>query len=148
MEIYRFFCIVEGGFTLQVDRQEELEKRQILGNEWAVPRSRGFVSKAGHPHWQLEAVESFRTFTVKPEARFGDLTDSYVVQEFNSETEPNVVGNPLLSLAVKDMRLMSVAYWWRSPEVYVPRVSEIVNELGRWIMSCVYTRQEASRFTI
>ncbi len=143
------FRFVEGGFTLHVGRPGELEKPQILRNEWVGRRSRAFVSKAGHPHWQLDALESFRTSAPKPEARFGDLTGSNAVQEFNSETDPNLGANLLLSLTVENMHLASAAHWWCAPEVSVAHEPKTVNELDRWVIGCVsYMRQEASRCTI
>lgn len=143
------FRFVEGGFTLHVGRPGELEKPQVLRNEWVGRRSRAFVDKAGHPHWQLDALESIRTSTPKPEVRFGDLASSSAVREFTSEIEPPDVTSLLLSLTIEKMHLASAAHWWRPPEVSVAHVPETVTELDRWVIGCVsYMRQEALRCRI
>lgn len=143
------FRFVEGGFTLHVGRPGELEKPQILRSEWVGRRSRAFVDEAGHPHWQLDALESIRSSPSKAKARFGDFASSSPVQEFSSEMQSTDGADLLFSLTIEKMHLASAAHWWGSPEVSVAHVPKTVTELNRWVIGCVaYMRQEAMRCRI
>jgi len=142
------FRFVEGGFTLHIGRQGELSKPQILRSEWVGRRSEAFIKQAGHPHWQLDVLESARAETPEPPARFADPMAPRAVLDF--EEQPAPVGeNLLFGLTVERMHLASAALWWRVPSVPVAHLPETVADLDRWILGCVaYLRQEAGRCAI
>ncbi len=137
---------VEGGFTLHLGRQGEVTKPQILRSEWVGRRSRAFVDMAGHPHWQLDVLESARSTVPNVPARFGDLDAPRPVVDFNSAAISADGPDFLLGLTVENMHLASAALWWRPPGANVAHLPETVAELDRWILGCVaYLRQEAAR---
>lgn len=143
------FRFVEGGFTLHIGKQGELLKPQILRGEWVGRRSNTFVDKAGHPHWQLDVLESVRVGFPEPIARFDDPIEPSEVQEFGRQPSSVKDDNLLLGLTVERMHLASAALWWRQPAISVAHVPETVADLDRWILGCVaYLRQEAARCAI
>lgn len=143
------FRFVEGGFTLHIGRQGELAKPQILRSEWISPRNGAFVNQAGHPHWQLDVLESARTRSFEPSARFDDTSMPRVAIEFEREPPPKTGEDLLFGLTMERMHLASAALWWRQPSVPVAHPPESVAELDRWILGCVaYLRQEVGRCAI
>lgn len=143
------FRFVEGGFTLHIGRPGEVSKPQILRSEWAGRRSEGFVNQAGHPHWQLDVLESARAVVPESPARFNDPAVPRAPVEFGSEPAPVGGENLLLGLTVERMHLASAALWWRQPSVPIAHLPETVADLDRWILGCVaYLRQEAGRCAI
>lgn len=140
------FRFVEGGFTLHIGRPGELAKPQILRSEWVGRRSRAFVDLAGHPHWQLDVLESARTAGTPAPTRFGDLSDFQAVTEFDSSSVFAEGSDLLRSFKVENMHFASAALWWRSSGAQVAHLPECVADVDRWILGCVaYLRQEAER---
>lgn len=141
------FRFVEAGFTLHVGSVGELTKPQILRNEWVGRRSRAFVDLAGHPHWQLDVLESARAEAAEVPVRFEGLTESSsVVREFSSSTTAPTGRDLLMGLTVEDMHLASSVMWWNLPSPNVAHTPESVAELDRWLLGSVaYLRQEAAR---
>lgn len=143
------FRFVEGGFTLHIGRRGELAKPQILRSEWISPRNGAFVNRAGHPHWQLDVLESARTRSSGPPARFDDRTAPRAATEFDGESPPVTSEDLLFGLTIERMHLASAALWWRQPSIPVAHPPETVAELDRWILGCVaYLRQEVGRCAI
>ncbi len=143
------FRFVEGGFTLHIGRQGEVTKPQILRSEWVGRRSRAFVDLAGHPHWQLDVLDSARSTIATAPARFGDPDEPPPAIEFESVKTSTGVSDMLMGLTVESMHLASAALWWRLPGDKVAHVPETVDELDRWILGCIaYLRQEAGRCKI
>lgn len=143
------FRFVEAGFTLHLGRQGEVTKPQILRSEWVGRRSRAFVDMAGHPHWQLDALESARSIVPTAPVRFDKPVASQSVVEFDSNAISVDGPDLLMGLTVEDMHLASAALWWRPPGASVAHLPETVVELDRWILGCVaYLRQEAARCKI
>ena len=143
----RNFRFVEGGFTLHVGRVGELKKPQILRSEWIGRRSDMFGNDAGHPHWQLDVLESARKAVVEP-AKFAE--DHTVPVEFGLVGEEGSFGESLLfGLTVERMHLASAALWWRKPSVPIAYPPENVADVDRWILGCTtYLRQEVRRCTV
>lgn len=141
------FRFIEGGFTLHVGRQGELDKPQILRSEWIGRRSGMFGNEAGHPHWQLDVLESARQAVVEP-ARFAENPTELV--EFGSASAEESFGESLLfGLTVERMHLASAALWWRKPSLPIAHPPESIADLDRWILGCVtYLRQEVRRCVI
>lgn len=102
---------------------------------------------AGHPHWQLDVLESARQAVVEP-ARFAEAAAHPV--EFGSASAEEAFGESLLfGLTVERMHLASAALWWRKPSLPVAYPPESVADLDRWILGCVtYLRQEVQRCVI
>jgi hypothetical protein len=143
---YRF---VEGGFTLHLGRQGEVTKPQILRSEWVGRRSRAFIDSAGHPHWQLDVLESARATVPTAPIRFDDPAARQPVVEFDSGATSVNASDLLMGLTVENMHLASAALWWRLPDANVAHLPETVVQLDRWILGCVaYLRQEAARCKI
>lgn len=143
------FRFVEGGFTLHIGRQGELAKPQILRSEWVSPRNGAFVNQAGHPHWQLDVLESARMRSPEPSARFDDLTIPRSAIEFEGDSPPITSEDLLFGLTIERMHLASAALWWRQPSIPIAHPPETVAELDRWILGCVaYLRQEVGRCAI
>jgi hypothetical protein len=141
------FRFVEGGFTLHVGREGELKKPQILRSEWIGRRSDMFGNNAGHPHWQLDVLESARKAVVEP-AKFGQ--SSGIPVEFGSVGAEEPHGeNLLFGLTVERMHLASAALWWRNPSVPIANPPESVADVDRWILGCAtYLQQEVRRCAI
>lgn len=143
------FRFVEAGFTLHLGRQGEVTKPQILRSEWVGRRSRAFIDMAGHPHWQLDVLESARSIVPTVPTRFGDPAAPQPVIEFDSAATSVDGSNLLMGLTVENMHLASAALWWRLPGADVAHLPETVAELDRWILGCVtYLHQEAARCKI
>lgn len=143
------FRFVEGGLTLHIGRQGELAKPQILRSEWISPRNGAFVNNAGHPHWQLDVLESVRTLSPEPPTRFDDRSVPGAAIEFEGEPPPVTSDALLLGLTIERMHLASAALWWRHPNTPVAHPPETVAELDRWILGCLaYLRQEVGRCVI
>lgn len=143
------FRFVEGGFTLHLGRQGEVTKPQVLRSEWVGRRSRAFIDSAGHPHWQLDVLESARATVPTAPARFGDPSAPQPVVEFDSAAISVDGPDLLMGLTVENMHLASAALWWRLPGANLAHLPETVAELDRWILGCVaYLRQEAARCKI
>lgn len=140
------FRFVDAGFTLHVGRTGELAKPQILRSEWVGRRSRAFVEQAGHPHWQLDVLESARAGVSAPRPiRFGEPAERQRAAEF-SGVEPTEHSDLLIGLTVENMHFASAAPWWRLAGANVAHLPETVAELDRWILGCIaYLRQEAAR---
>lgn len=140
---------VEAGFTLHLGRQGEVMKPQILRSEWVGRRSRAFVDMAGHPHWQLDALESARSIASAAQVRFDEPVTSPSVVEFDSNAISTDGPDLLMGLTVENMHLASAALWWRPPGDSVAHLPETVTDLDRWILGCIaYLRQEAARCKI
>ena len=147
------FRFVDAGFTLHVGRRGEVNKPQLLRSEWVGRRSRAFVERAGHPHWQLDALESARKNSRgSTVARFGETPAPAEVAEFDSSAaagSADDIRNLLIGFTIEDMHLASAALWWRPSGAEVVHLPQTVGELDRWILGCVtYLRQEAARCRI
>ncbi|RWK76105.1 MAG: hypothetical protein EOR51_29960 [Mesorhizobium sp.] len=138
------FRFIEGGLTLHVGREGALEKPQILRSEWIGRRSGMFGNYAGHPHWQLDVLESARQAVVEP-PRFAEANPATPV-EFGSAVEEPFGESLLFGLTVERMHLASAALWWRKPSLPVAHPPESVADIDRWVLGCVnYLRQEVRR---
>lgn len=147
--IEQSFRFVEGGFTLHVGRLGEIKKPQILRSEWIGRRSDAFVNQAGHPHWQLDVLESARARAPEPPTRFDKPKAQHATIEFGGIAAPMVAEDLLFGLTVERMHLASAALWWRQPSVPVAHPLQTVADLDRWILGCVaYLRQEVGRCAI
>jgi hypothetical protein len=139
---YRF---EEAGFSLHVGREGELAKPQVLRSEWVGSRGNSFANRAGHPHWQLDILETARNRMPAAPARFDGFDEPASLVEFRQAPPADV----LLGLTIERMHLASAAPWWRLPMVPIATAPADVAELDRWILGCLsYLRQEVQRCEI
>jgi hypothetical protein len=140
------YGFVEAGFTIHVGRKGELTKPQIMRSEWVGRRSVLFGDLIGHPHWQMDALETARARIPDPPIRFDDVGASMPAQEFGKEAEAKLGDDMLLGLTIERMHLASAAPWWRQPAFPIANSPAEIAELDRWILGCVfYIRQEIGR---
>lgn len=143
------FRFVTSGFTVHIGRQGDVVKPQLLRSEWVGRRSSAFVDQAGHPHWQLDALESARGEENYAPVRFAEPPAELIVQEFGAPQAAQVADNLLMGLTIERMHLASAALWWREAGMQLAHTPETVAELDRWILGCAaYLRQEISRCAI
>jgi hypothetical protein len=145
----RSYTFVEGGFTIHVGRPGEISKPQIMRSEWVGRRSSSFGDHVGHPHWQLDVLETARTSIPDVPVRFDDVPSPAPVLEFGAELEAEVSDDLLRGLTIERMHLASAAPWWRQPTAPIANTPADVAELDRWILGCIsYVRQEIKRCEI
>ena len=143
------FRFLEGGFTLHVGREGEVAKPQILRSEWIGRRNAQFGNLAGHPHWQLDVLESARTRLPQPSVRFQEDDIEIKAVEFIADPVTASGEDLLLGLTIERMHLASGALWWRQPSLTLAHHPETVGDLDRWILGCLtYLRQEVGRCAI
>lgn len=134
---YRF---VEGGFTIHVGKQGELSKPQIMRSEWVSRRSKAFGEGIGHPHWQMDVLETVRARPADVPVRFE--TEEMIATEFGEQEPDEADQDLLLGLTIERMHLASAAHWWRLPSSSIANSPANVAELDRWILGCIgYLRQ-------
>jgi hypothetical protein len=102
---------------------------------------------AGHPHWQLDLLESLAAMRGRAEFE-PDGVDH--VEDFDALVAAPTLGDRLSRLTVERMHLASAAPWWAmQPGPYGAQhlnapVSQ--DELTRWFVASVaYLAQELSR---
>lgn len=141
---YRF---EEGGFTLHVGRVGEVAKPQVMRSEWVGRRNAGFGNHAGHPHWQVDVLETVRRTAADAPAIFR-TNETPVPMEFSPPIDDS--GAALLTrFTAERMHLASAAAWWRKPASPIATAPTSVAELDRWNLGCIsYLRQEVQRCVI
>ena len=142
----RNFRFLDGGFTIHVGRQGEIFKPQIMRSEWVGQRGSEFHDHIGHPHWQIDILETARGGVPEAPARFDAGSSPTPVLEFNADQAAPQIDDVLLKLPIERMHLASAAPWWQPAKVRVANAPRAVSELDRWILGCVrYIRQEVNR---
>ena len=142
----RSLRFVDAGFTLHVGRQGDLIKPQILRSEWVGMRGRHFHDHIGHPHWQIDIMDTARRRWMEEVLVFGDSPQRRPNGTFGVDHKPELVDQLLLMVPVEKMHLASFAPWWQKGTVTVANAPANVSELDRWIVGCIsYLRQEVER---
>ena len=142
----RNFRFLDGGFTIHVGRQGEIFKPQIMRSEWVGRRGSDFHDHVGHPHWQIDVLETARGGMPEAPARFDAESAPAPNSGFEADQAAPRIGDLLLKLPIERMHLASAAPWWQPPTVRVANSPKNVSELDRWILGCVsYIRQEVNR---
>lgn len=128
-------------------------KPQLLRLEWPGLRDWdrsgvGFQSHgAGHPHWQIDVLESLRN---KPSgAIFAPDAEAHV-ETFEEQSSTNTLVERIRGLALEKMHLASAAPWWLKDAnqfgMHQLNVPDSQESLSRWVKAAVdYLRQELSR---
>ena len=141
---YRF---VEGGFTIHIGKQGELSKPQIMRSEWVGRCSKTFGEGIGHPHWQMDILETVRDRLTDAPVVFE--TGEMPALEFGEQNQEKADYDLLLGLTMERMHLASAAQWWRLPSVSIANSPADVAELDQWILGCIdYLHQELQRCEI
>lgn len=139
------FRFIEGGFTLHVGRVGEIEKPQVMRSEWVGRRSRSFAEHAGHPHWQMDVLESTRMRAQDEPVTFAEAPPSPA--EFKA-ADPAPV-DLLRRLTLERVHLASAASWWQEAPQVIAHAPASVADLDRWVLGCIfYLRQEIGRCEI
>ncbi len=143
----------QASLTVHVGEVGDSVKPQLLRLEWPGLRDwdRSGVSfqspGAGHPHWQLDLLESLAALREPVEFKPDGADD---VQDFDALIAAPTLADRLSRLTVERMHLASAAPWWAvQPGPYGAHhlnapVSQ--DELTRWFAASVaYLAQELSR---
>ena len=142
----RHFRFLDGGFTIHVGRQGEIFKPQIMRSEWVGRRGNDFHDHIGHPHWQIDILETARGGVPEVPVRFDAGSSPTPILEFKADQAAPQIDDVLLKVPIERMHLASAAPWWQPPKVRVANSPKTVSELDRWILGCVcYIRQELYR---
>jgi hypothetical protein len=143
------YSFEDGGFTLHLGREGEISKPQILRSEWVGCRSSSFANRAGHPHWQLDVLETARSHTSPARSHFSASEKTADLAEFEPAPPTVTPKDILLGLTIERMHLASAAQWWRHPALPIANAPSNVQDLDRWILGCLnYMRQEIQRCII
>ena len=142
----RSLCFLDAGFTIHIGRQGDLIKPQILRSEWVGSRARHFHEHIGHPHWQVDIMDTARRRWSEEAPTFPASHRPSVRTTFDNGHEPQLVDQLLLTVLLEKMHLASAAPWWKKGKVTVANAPSNLVELDRWIVGCIsYLRQEVER---
>lgn len=145
------FAFRELSLTVHIGRQGDPLKPQIFRSEWAGVSDWGGgeigfqAAGAGHPHWQIDALESLAAFA-EPVQFVPDPAEDVTIFEGGAPAPEEL----LRSVTVERMHFASAADWWvpigkgaMPRHMNAPRE---VDDLTRWSVNCIeYLRQELGR---
>jgi hypothetical protein len=140
------------GLTVYIGRPNEGLKPQFLRLEWPgiSDWSRSTLSfqspGAGHPHWQLDLLQSLRDST---EVLAFDPDPHEIVEDFEVTVATRSVDNLVRALSFERMHLASAAPWWLAAANefgnHMNAPSDLA-ALSRWLECSIrYLRQELAR---
>ena len=134
------------GFTIHVGKQGEVSKPQIMRSEWVGQRSRNSNDHVGHPHWQIDLLQTVRTRSERSQTIFAANSQDNRTAEFGPVEPLLKSDDPLLTVAVERMHLASAAPWWQEHNVQIANAPKNLSELDRWIVGCLsYMQRELKR---
>lgn len=150
------FTFRQVSITVHVGEVGDPVKPQLLRLEWPGLRNWdrsgvGFQSSgAGHPHWQIDVLESLHE--LRSRAAF-DPGFGEEVETFDAELTTPTILDRIRELTIEKMHLASAAPWWLSRpagfgmhHLNAPTDQE---ELLRWLTAAIaYIRQELSRCVV
>ena len=150
------FIFRQLSLTVHFGYMGNLLKPQVLRLEWPGIRDwlgagLSFQSQgAGHPHWQIDILESL-AHQVRPEPRGFEIEEA--VEDFETEVVAPDLGKLMQSITIENMHLASAARWWLSPCPGIPgqhmNAPPNIEALSLWLTESIrYIRQELSRCTI
>jgi hypothetical protein len=145
------FAFRELSLTVHIGHRGDPVKPQVFRSEWAGLSDWGGgeigfqAMGAGHPHWQMDALESLAAFA-EPVKFVPDADDEIATFE-GSAPPPEEL---LQSVTVERMHFASAADWWvPTSKGGTPRHMNAprgVDDLTSWAVNCVeYLRQELAR---
>ncbi|TGR83014.1 hypothetical protein EN866_34490 [Mesorhizobium sp. M2D.F.Ca.ET.223.01.1.1] len=147
------YAFRQASLTVHVGEVGDPVKPQLLRLEWPGLRDWdrsgiGFQSPgAGHPHWQLDLLESLAA--LRDPAEF-DPDRANDLEDFETIVAEPTLADRLSRLTVERMHLASAAPWWAAhpgrfgaPHLNAPTTQD---DLTRWLAaSTAYVIQELSR---
>jgi hypothetical protein len=143
----------QASLTVHVGEVGDPVKPQLLRLEWPGLRDWdrsgiGFQSPgAGHPHWQLDLLESLAALRERVDFEPNGEDD---LEDFDALADTPALSDRLVRLTIERMHLASAAPWWTSqPGPYGAHhlnAPATQDELTRWFAKSVaYVGQELSR---
>lgn len=138
-----------GGFTIHVGEEGVLLKPQLMRSEWVGRASNEFADEVGHPHWQIDVMESIRTHD--PERSISVSRATEPQGDFGREQRGHIeeLEDLLRTVPLEKMHLASVAPWWQRSQVQIAHSPTDISELDRWILGCLaYLRDELERCAV
>jgi hypothetical protein len=148
----RLYVFRHLSLTVYIGFSADPVKHQILRAEWPGIREWpgtgfGFQSPgAGHPHWQIDVLQTLREERVQ--ASFPTIEQT--PQDFDATSLGNGLDELVGSMTVERMHLASAASWWskQTPETTPAHMNAPDEEasLQRWMAGCIpYLKQELGR---
>lgn len=145
------------GLSVYLGKRNEAVKPQLLRLEWpgyanwSGSQKASFQSPgAGHPHWQVDLVQSLAAAPQSPDF---EATAGEIVYDFDAEVREPTVDELARRFSVERMHLASAARWWLPSagdgiDHHVNAPPDI-QALDRWLSeSILYLRQELGRCVI
>lgn len=147
------FVFRQASLTIHVGDVGDPVKPQLFRLEWPGLKDWdrsgvGFQSHgAGHPHWQIDVLESLRS---KPKIATFDPGAEDDVETFEPAPATMTLSDRIRALALENMHLASAAPWWlKGPAqfgLHQLNVPDSQESLCRWLKEAIaYIRQELSR---
>lgn len=145
------FAFRELSLTVHIGHQGDPVKPQLFRSEWAGVSDwggdeLGFQAvDAGHPHWQMDALESLAAFA-EPAQFLPDAAEELATFEGTAPAPKEL----LQSVTLERIHFASSADWWVPiPKGGTPRhinAPQKLDDLTSWAVNCVeYLRQELGR---
>ena len=145
------FAFRDLSLTVHIGRQGDPVKPQIFRSEWAGVSDWGGgeigfqAAGAGHPHWQIDALESLAAFA-EPAQFEPDPAEDIAIFGGDAPAPEEL----LRSVTIERMHFASAADWWvpiakggTPRHMNAPRE---LDDLTLWAVNCVeYLRQELGR---
>ena len=135
--------------TFHVGYRGAGSKPQMFRAEWAWTDGGSESDGAGHPHWQIDALESLTGIEAEAEAEAERLS---VLGDTNISVAPAIPGRRLtlieeLAGVFSRLHFASAASWWRpKPESHHIHAPACVRDLESWLQATVkYTHEELGR---
>lgn len=143
----------QASLTIHLGDVGDPVKPQLLRLEWPGLRDWdrsgvGFQSHgAGHPHWQIDVLESLRNKTGP--VQFDPEAD-VEVETFEPSTLTTTLSDRIRALALENMHLASAAPWWQSNPaefgMHHLNTPDSQEALSRWLtLAIAYIKQELMR---
>lgn len=143
------------GLSVYLGKRNEGSKPQLLRLEWPGyaswsndPQPTFQSPGAGHPHWQIDLVQSLPT-----EALRFSPEDVDAVEDFEAAVREPTINELVRRFSVERMHLASAAHWWLPAPTgdvgHHMNAPPDIHGLNRWLgQSIAYIRQELRRCVI
>lgn len=152
----RPFVFRQLGLTIHFGYLGDPVKPQILRLEWPGVRDWAGAgvtfqtSGAGHPHWQIDIMQS-----LEEQASPGTFIpfSSEIIEDFGTESTEKELNKLPRSITLEEMHLASAAPWWvpstlGQPSQHMNMPTDLLG-LTRWLTESVrYVRQELGRCVV